>query len=144
VRVDSVIHLYRNPGDYMKSTIKQTGDSCRVFFQRMASYRLFHRLARRTSVWVPYRPVTYEGLADDTAGTLDTLFRFVRVAPKSVAELVSQEWEERWHFMGDASLFGFDGTIWRSQHDLTKSERRMVSLLRGRYDGQKIYLTSRP
>ena len=144
VRVDGVIHLYRDPGDYIKSTMKQKGNSWRVLLQQLVMYRLFHRLARRTAAWVPYRSVTYEGLADDPVGTLNVLFRFLRVTPKPVAELVLHKREEPWHFMGNASLFGFDGTIRRRRYELSASERRMTRLLAGRYDWEKIHLASRP
>ncbi|MEX0382540.1 hypothetical protein V6X02_04295 [Spiribacter sp. 1M153] len=144
LRVDGVIHLYRGPGDYIKSTMKQKGPSWRVFLSRMAKYRLFHRLARRTAEHVPYMSLTYEGLADSPEETLKALFGFLGVGPRSVAELVAEKKEQPWHFMGNASLFHFDGTIRLSRHELTPRERLMVRLLGGRYDPERLHLRSAP
>lgn len=143
VRVDGVIHLHRDPGDYIKSTMKQKGRSWRVFFPRMVAYRLFHRLARRTAAWAPRLSVTYEGLAERPDETMSALFQFLGVPPKTIRELISQELEQPWHFMGNASLFHFDGTIRRSRHELTLPERRIVRLLAGRYDPQQPHLQGR-
>jgi hypothetical protein len=142
VRVDGVIHLYRDPGDYIKSTMKQKGQSWIVFLPRMAKYRLFHQLAKRVAGQVPYISVTYEGLAENPDETMGALFRFLRVPPKPVAELVSREWDQPWHFMGNASLFRFDGTIRRSRHELTAPERCLSRLLGGRYDPRHLHLKS--
>lgn len=144
VRVDGVIHLYRGPGDYIKSTMKQKGHSWRVFLPRMLKYRLFHRLARRAAGHVPYMSLTYEGLAESPEETLQSLFRFVGVEPRSVAELVAEKRQQPWHFMGNASLFHFDGTIRPSRHELTPRERRLVRLLGGRYDPERLHLRSAP
>lgn len=144
VHVDGVIHLYRTPGDYIKSSMQQEGQSWQVFVSRMLKQRFFHWLARRTAEWVPYLSVTYEGLADDPDGTMDALFRFLQVSPKPMAELVAREWNQPWHFMGNASLFQFDGTIRQSRHKLTLAEQRMVHLINGRYEPQKFHVRSRP
>jgi hypothetical protein len=144
VRVDGVIHLYRGPGDYIKSTMKQKGHSWRVFLPRMVKYRLFHRLARRAAGHVPHMSLTYEGLAESPESTLQPLFGFLGVEPRSVSELVSVQRKQLWHFMGNASLFQFDGTIRPSRHELTPRERRMVRLLGGRYDPKQLHLRSAP
>lgn len=144
LRVDGVIHLHRGPGDYIKSTMKQKGPSWRVFLSRVGQYRLFHRLARRTAGHVPYISLTYEGLADSPDRTLKALLGFVGVEPRSVAELVAEKTEQPWHFMGNASLFDFDGTIRPSRHELTPRERRTVRLLAGRYEAKRLHLRREP
>lgn len=144
VQVDGVIHLYRGPGDYIKSTMKQKGHSLRVFLPRMVKYRLFHKLAGRAAGHVPYISLTYEGLAESPEETLKALFGFVGVEPRSVSELVSEKREQPWHFMGNASLFHFDGTIRPSRHVRTPRERWMVRLLGGRYDPKRLHLRSEP
>jgi hypothetical protein len=122
--------------------MKQKGQSWIVFLPRMAKYRLFHQLAKRVAGQVPYISVTYEGLAENPDETMGALFRFLRVPPKPVAELVSREWDQPWHFMGNASLFRFDGTIRRSRHELTAPERCLSRLLGGRYDPRHLHLKS--
>ncbi len=142
VHVDGVVHLYRGPGDYIKSTMEQKGHSWRVFLSRILKYRLFHGLARRVAGHVPYISLSYEMLAESPEETLKALFLFMQVEPRPVAELVSTKREKPWHFMGNASLFHFDGTIRPSRHDLTVRERRMVRWLGGRYDAEQFHLRS--
>jgi hypothetical protein len=144
VRVDGVIHLYRGPSDYIGSTMKQKGRTWRVFLRRLVTYRLFHRLARRVGRYVLYLGVTYEGLAEDADGTMQELFDFVRVPRMSLQELVSQGTERSWHFMGNAGLFHFDGSIRRSCHELSARERRLVRLLGGDYPVDRLHLRKRP
>ncbi|WBA17149.1 hypothetical protein [Salinivibrio kushneri] len=144
VRVDGVIHLQRDPSDFIKSTTKQQGKTWSMFFSRLLTYRLFHKLARRTAGWVPYRSVTYEGLAADPNGTLEDLFRFVGVDTCTIDELISQQSQPPWHFMGNASLFYFDGTIRRSQHKISKWEQSLVRFIGGKYDMKKKHLQGWP
>ena len=144
VRVDGVIHLYRDPGDYIGSTMKQKGHTWRVFLRRLLPYRLFHRLVRRIGRYVPYLAVTYEGLAEDPDGTMQGLFEFVQVPHISLQELASQGGWSPWHFMGNASLFHFNGTIRRSRHELSARERRLVRLLGGDYDVERLHLRKQP
>jgi hypothetical protein len=140
VRVDGVIHLQRDPGDYIQSTMKQEGRSWRVFLTRLLSWRMFHNRARRIGEEeVPYFSLTYEGLADRPDETLRDLFAFLGASPMSVRDLVGQSKDAPWHFMGNASLFHFDGNIRRSRHEQSPAERRMVRLLAGPYPKQALH-----
>lgn len=131
VRLDGVIHLQRDPGDYVQSCMKQGVRSWRVLIARSLGWRMFHNRARRTSKELPYFSLTYEELADRPDETLRRLFVFLGVSPMSVRDLNRRK-HEMWHFMGNASLFHFDGNLRRSRHDQSTSERRVVHLLTGR------------
>lgn len=144
VRVDGVIHLYRRPGDYIKSTMKQKGHSLRRFLALIFRYRVFHSLARRAGRYIPYISLTYEGLAESPEDTLNAMFQFLQVTPRPVAELVATKREQPWHFVGNVSLFDFDGTICPRRHELTLWERRMVRWLGGRYDPERLHLQREP
>ena len=140
VRVDGVIHLYRDPHDYIGSAMKQKGRVWRVCLRRLLRYRLFHRLAARLRRFVPYRSITYEGLADNPEATVNALFDFVQVPGMDLDELVSEMGQRPWHFMGNASLFHFDGTMRRSRHELSRKEQAAVRLLAGRYSSHRLHL----
>lgn len=131
--VDGVIHLLRDPGDFAKSAQKNRGGSRRVFLKSALSWRLFHNRARRFRGRVPYLSLCYEGLAEHADESLQALFSFLGVAPRTLAELNEGRAARPWHFMGNASLFQFDGTVRRSRHDLSRAERAAVRLLAGHY-----------
>jgi len=140
VPIDGVIHLQRNPGDYIQSTMKQHGYSRRAFARRLINYRLFHNRARRIGRDFPYLSLTYEGLAEDPETALDRLFRFLGVEPLSLSALVAEGQQRPWHFMGNASLFYFDGTIRPSRHAQTRTERAVTTALAGSYDVHALHL----
>lgn len=140
VPIDGVIHLRRNPGDYIQSTMKQHGYSRRAFVQRLLEYRLFHNRARRIGRDFPYLSVAYEGLTEEPEATLDRLFRFLGVEPLPLSELVAEGQKRPWHFMGNASLFHFDGTLRPSHHSQTRMERAVTRILAGPYDAHALHL----
>lgn len=140
VAIDGVIHLQRNPRDYIQSTMKQNGYSHLAFVRRLVNYRLFHNRARRIGREFPYLSVTYEGLAEAPETALYRLFRFLGVEPLPLSELVAEGQKRPWHFMGNASLFHFDGTIRRSWHDISPKEKRWVRLIAGKYESSNLHL----
>lgn len=143
IKIDGVIHLHRDPGDYIKSTMKQKGYSWRRFIRGLIGWRLFHNRACRIGKEVPYISLTYEGLSERPDESLQGLFEFFRVTPMAVTDLVKNVNDRPWHFMGNASLFNFDGTIKRSQYDLSGRESMMVRLLAGFYSEHVIHLSNK-
>jgi len=143
VCIDGVIHIQRDPGDYIKSTMKQSGYSRRVFMKMLLSWRLYHNLARKIGTTLHYLSVTYEGLEEDPESTLNALFDFLEVPAMPLSELMNQDPTRPWHFMGNSSLFQFDGKIKRSRHSLSTNERKMVRLLAGDYDWNAHHLLMR-
>lgn len=81
--------------------------------------------------------MSYEGLADDIDGELARLFAYLDVTPMSLAEL-REYFVKEWHFMGNASLFKFDGVIRRSAHKMPARYRRWVQALSG-VEVQEVY-----
>lgn len=138
VPIDGVIHLRRNPGDYIQSTIKQHGFSRQNFVRELVNYRLFHNRAYRIGRELPYLSLTYEGLAEEPDASLDRLFRFLGVEPRPLSALVAESQQHPWHFMGNASLFNFDGTIRPSRHAQTRTERAVTRALAGSYDANSL------
>lgn len=140
VRIDGVIHLQRNPGDFIQSTLKAPGFSRRDFVRQLVNYRLFHNRARRIGREFPYMSLTYEGLAESPESTLDSLFQFIGVESFPLSTLLDGGRKRPWHFMGNASLFNFDGHIRRSLHSQTLSERVATRVLAGPYDARLLHL----
>lgn len=134
VRVDGVIHLQRNPGDFIKSSMKQEGRPFwRAFSRHSLGWRTFHNRARRMRTNFPYFHLRYENLAEYTDETLRDIFDFLGVSPMNVGDLLARVSDVPWHFMGNASLLHFDGNIRRRQHCISLAEKRIVRLLAGHY-----------
>lgn len=129
--VGGVIHLYRDPVDFVASSMRNTGKrGWRGVIEHALRYRLYHARARQVGRNVPYWPVHYESLAGDIDGELARLFGFLGVAPMKVAEL-RPYFDQEWHFMGNASLFKFDGTISSSRHKLPAVRSRIIRAFSG-------------
>ncbi|MFE8073385.1 sulfotransferase [Marinobacteraceae bacterium S3BR75-40.1] len=130
--VGGVIHLYRDPVDFVSSSMRNTGKSgWRGLIEHSLRYRLYHGRARQVAKQAGSELVmSYEGLADDIDGELARLFAYLDVTPMSVAEL-REYFATEWHFMGNASLFKFDGVIRRSEHEVPAGYRRWIHALSG-------------
>lgn len=129
--VGGIIHLYRNPVDFVASSIRNTGrGGWRGLIEHALRYRLYHARARQAEFGVPSLVMHYESLATDIDGELARLFGFLGAAAMTVAEL-RPYFDQTWHFMGNSSLFGFDGLIRRSSHDLGDARNRLVCSLAG-------------
>lgn len=126
LRVDGIVHLYRDAGDFVASSERRTGrGGLAGAAEHALRYRLYHARARQAARKVPQLEMTYEALADDADRQLARLFSFMGVAPLTVAEL-RRHLSETWHFMGNASLLAFDGTIERREHALGGVESALV------------------
>jgi len=141
IKIDGVIHIQRNPGDFIQSTMKQPGFSRRDFGNQLVNYRLFHNRARRISREFPYLSLTYEGLAQAPETTLDNVFRFIGVDPVPLSKLIDEGRTRPWHFMGNDSLMNFDGCIRPSHHVQTLVDRMAARILAGPYDAESLHLT---
>ena len=140
VPIHGVIHLRRNPGDYIQSTMKQNGYGERTRVRRLINYRLFHNRACRTGREFPYRSLTCEGLAEEPEATLNHVFRFIGVEPLPLSRLITEGQERPWHFMGNATLLHVDGAIRPSRHEQTRTEMVITRLVAGRYDHRAWHL----
>lgn len=129
--VGGIIHLYRDPVDLVASSMRNTGrGDWRGVLEHALRYRLYHARARQLGRDVSYLPVHYESLAYDIHAELARMFGFLGVAPMSVAQL-RPNFDQEWCFMGNSSLFRFDGVIPRSSDDLAGSKGRWVKRLAG-------------
>jgi hypothetical protein len=126
-----VIHLYRDPVDFVASSMRNTGrGGRRGLIEHALRYRLYHARARQVERSVPTIAMHYESLAADIDGELARLLGVLGVEPMTVAEL-RPYFDQEWHFMGNSSLFDFDGVIQRSGHDLGNARNRFVYRLAG-------------
>ncbi|HEY4942154.1 MAG TPA: hypothetical protein VII56_12070 [Rhizomicrobium sp.] len=130
-RVDGVLHVVRDAADYVKSATKNHGDSVGGLARNAFSWRMYHSRSSALRRYVPYLRIGYDQLCDSTDETLDSIFRFLGVAPQSVAELRTN-FAREWHFMGNSSMFHFDGKIRQSHHATTARERFVIDLFAGR------------
>lgn len=140
VPIAGVIHLHRNPGDYIQSAMKNHGYNRLAFVRKLANYRLFHNRARRLDREFPYLCVNYEDLAKEPDATLHRVFQFIGVEPLSLSELIAEGRQRPWHYLGNASLFHFDGTIHPRSHTQTPLERLVTRLIAGPYDARHLHL----
>ena len=131
MNVDGVIHLTRGSGDFVKSSMKQSGETLRVLGKNALSWRLYHNRARSSEQYVRGISITYELLAENTDDVLGDLFGFLGVSRSNV-ESLRPNMDGTWHYMGNASLFKFDGRIRRSKHELTKTESLFIKWIAGR------------
>lgn len=129
--VDGVIHLTRNAGDSAKSTAKQVNGGMPTLVRSAIGWRLYHGRARRLRRYVPYLSISYKELTEYTDETLQRIFRFLGVETMGKNDLILEK-EVPWHFMGNVSMFDFDGKIARRRHELTRAESGLVRLLAGR------------
>jgi hypothetical protein len=129
-RVDGVIHLIRDPGDFTQSWMRQSRKSLAALMRSALVWRMYHRQARKLRNFAPYLEIHYEDLADDADSVLREIFLFLGVPVESVENLRSNMSRE-WHFMGNASLFRFDGSIRRSRHESSLFEKLLVRSLSG-------------
>lgn len=135
--VGGIIHLHRDPVDFAVSGMRNTGrGGWWGVAEHALRYRLYHARARQVERSLPNLNLSYEALADDIDGQLERLFRFLGVQPMTVAEL-RDNFGQEWHFMGNASLFAFDGVIRRSQHEVPRLRRSLIQVLAGSSLGTK-------
>lgn len=134
--VGGVIHLVRDPGDFATSSMKQTKRGLGGLIKAGVGWRLYHNRARRLGRYVPYLRVSYEELADRTDATLGAVFDFIGVPRLGARELFADS-DRVWHFMGNSSLFGFDGQVRRRTYELGRAERLLVRMAAGRIRGIK-------
>lgn len=94
-------------------------------------YRLYHARTQQAARHAERSlALSYEGLANDIDGELTRLFCFFDVEPMTVEQLRPYFGQE-WHFMGNSSLFQFDGVIRHSQHDMGKTRERWIRRIAG-------------
>ena len=127
VPISGVIHITRSPYDFVKSSEKQ-GQSA---YKAAIGYRTYHRMASRMQGKIPYIRVSYEELATSTKQTLEQLFTFMDVPVTKLDEL-RENFGEAWHFMGNASLLKFDGTMRLSKYEIDESTKKKIIRLSGK------------
>lgn len=95
----------------MASSMRNTGrGGWAGIVEHALRYRLYHARTRQASRHAKASiTLSYEGLADDIDRELERLF----------------------HFMGNASLFDFDGVIRRSRHRLPHPQERLTRAIAG-------------
>lgn len=130
-RIGGVIHLYRDPVDFVASSMRNTRRSgWRGVIEHSLRFRLYHARARQVERSLAHIRVHYEALADDIDGQLERLFEFLGVNVMTLAQLQTR-FDREWHFMGNRSLFRFDGVIERSHHDVARTQRQAIQMLTG-------------
>jgi hypothetical protein len=129
-RVDGVIHMIRDPNYFAQSWMRQSRKSIGELMRSALIWRMYHRQARKLRKFVPYLEIQYEDLADDADSVLKEVFLFLGVSVESI-EGLRPNMSREWHFMGNASLFRFDGSIRRSRHESSSLEKVLVRALSG-------------
>jgi hypothetical protein len=137
-RVDGIIHLIRNPNDFVKSTMKQSKQDMGVLIKSSLNWRFYHYKASCLQKSVSYLPASYEVLTNNSDQVLMNIFHFLDVKPMMLKDL-QPNFKHTWHFMGNVSLFQFDGRIRQSRYILKNPESRSVRFLTGRMANYRYY-----
>jgi hypothetical protein len=129
--IDGIIHLYRHPVDFAASSMRTTGrNRVRGLVEHSLRYRFYHRRARQIEKTVPHIEVSYEAMSEEINEQLARIFRFLDVEALPL-ETLRTCFDQEWHFMGNASLFDFDGVISRRQHSLAGWQVAAVKRIAG-------------
>jgi len=134
-KIDGIIHLYRAPVDFVASSVRNTSrGGLTGLVEHALRYRNYHARARQASRHLGCcLDLCYDDLAQDIDRELARLFRFMDVERMRVEEL-SEHFGQTWHFMGNASLFKFDGIIRPSRHRVSERQRTLIERIAGRQD----------
>ena len=130
VKCDGIIHLVRDPGDFAKSSMKQFNGGLKTLIQSSLIWRFYHNRVKSLSKEVPYLQISYEHLCEKTDCNLSKAFNFLNVQPVGLMQLLKLN-NNKWCFMGNSSVFNFNGELKRSVHTLTNLERTLVRSFSG-------------
>jgi len=128
--IAGVIHLVRDPMHFVRSTLKQRGDNAGMLLDAAFHWRLYHDRAARLGSFLPYFRLSYHELSANTNSALARLFDFINVGSMPLADLLERR-VEPWHFMGNATLQHFDGTIQERVYEVGAVEQCLVRLIAG-------------
>ena len=130
--MDGLIHIRRRASDFVASSYKSTKrDGTLGLIEHSLRYRMYHRHASRLANDTPHLNISYEALGEDTDGELARVFRFMGVTPMGLEEL-RPHFDRVWHFVGNKSVYAFDGQIRPSRHQTGTLEKRLIRLFSGR------------
>ena len=130
-QIDGIIHIIRNPNDFLASAMRNTGRKGALgAIEHALRWRNYHSKVGDISQHIPRHSMHYETLAKDTDTTLHDLFRFLGCPTHTVQSLQSGLQQE-WHFMGNFSVTKFDGAISPSTHRLPAIQKSIVNCFAG-------------
>ncbi|MFC1669975.1 hypothetical protein ACFL20_06235 [Spirochaetota bacterium] len=108
INISGIIHLFRNPYDYVKSSQKNNPNiydtklSIRI---RSVRYNGTHRIIEKMGKNFPIYNLYYKDFVENNQLEFKNLLRFLDV------EELPLQLNKEWHFMGNKSLLKFDGTL---------------------------------
>ena len=128
--IDGIIHLKRSSFDYVSSALINSHNNFSSTVRHAISYRLYHDAAAKLGSKHRLLQVSYEDLCDTPDMVMKKLFPFLGVEPRTVEELQKCR-PETWHFMGNSSLFSFNGKVTRKRHTLPRRKKIVIKKLTG-------------
>lgn len=129
--IDGIIHVYRDPADFVASSARNTGRAGPLgILEHALRYRLYHSRARQVEARHPALVLSYEQLSRDVDKELKRLFEHIGVEPLNLAQL-RKNFEQPWHFMGNSSLLNFDGQIRTSKNSMSSPSQFMARVIGG-------------
>ena len=127
--VDGVLHVIREPKDYVKSSIRIDGrEGLKSLVGLSRSWRRAHRYCSSLREFVKYLRVDYEVLCNDPDSTLAEICRFMNVQSIPLAKLRQQP-ERSWHFTGNVSMTGFNWNISAKKYHADRLERFLINAI---------------
>ncbi|HTT84151.1 MAG TPA: hypothetical protein VMF67_11770 [Rhizomicrobium sp.] len=128
-RVDGVLHVIRDPKDYVKSCSRIEGqDDLKSLIGFSRSWHRAHRYCGSLRKVGNYLRIDYEALCSDPDTTLDGIFRFMNVPSMTLTELRRQP-EQIWHSTGNVSMSAFNWSISARKHPANTWEGFLIDAI---------------
>jgi hypothetical protein len=128
-RVDGILHVFRDPKDYVKSCSKIEGqNSLKSVIDFSRSWRRAHRYCSSLSSVGDYLRVDYEKLCTHPDATLAGIFDFMNLPAMTMTELRAQP-EQSWHSTGNVSMSAFNWSISARKHSTHGLERLLIDAI---------------
>lgn len=126
-QVDGVIHVVRSAGDFAKSCSKKEGHG-KSFSYSLFDWKRIHSSIKRFGKNVPYIQVSYDSLCTDTESELNKLFQFMNLDEVNL-DALKENMKKEWHFMGNSSVFRFNGEMHLKKYQLSFLEDSFVKII---------------
>ena len=126
----SIVHLYREPAYYLRSSIKNYNSytlKLLYYVYNCFRYIFIHRKIKKLKKTFKYMSVNYEDFCDNTDNEIKKIFSFLEVEKIESNNVLKRN--KLWHFMGNSSVFKFNGKLKTKKYDINFVEKGVSWIL---------------